>query len=101
MKNSLRLAILSFAILIMGMLSMSIAYGQTRGSITATTRTGPTSTWAPEQITRPVPAWSGIYFNPFHQRQLSPLRPYSILPQHRLTTYRTLLLSNGSVIRIR
>jgi hypothetical protein len=101
MKNSLRPAILIFGILIMGMLSMNIAYGQTRIIKTATMQTGPAVRRAPLQRIKPFPARSGIYFRQSWQRPLIKTTSSSIQSQQRLTTYRTLLLPKGNVIRIR
>jgi len=101
MKNSLRPAMLIFGILITGMLSMNIVDGQARNIKTATMQTGPTIKGGPLRRIKPFSAWSGTYSRQSWQHPLIQTRSSSILPQQRLTTYRTLLLPKGNVIRIR
>ncbi len=101
MKKSLRPAMLIFGILITGMLSMNIVYGQARNIKTATRQTGPTVKGGALRRIKPFPAWSGMSFRQSWQHPLIQPRSSSILPQQRVTTYRTLLLTNGNVIRIR
>ena len=100
MKNSIRLAIFLFGVLLTGLLPTN-ASGQTRTVNTVSRQMAPATTWAPVQGIRPFPAWSDIWFSPFRQTQVSPIRPISILPQPQVTIYRTLLLPNGNIIRIR
>ena len=89
MNNSLKPSSLVLAILITGMLSVSIAYGQTRRSITEIRRMGPTLTRAPLQRPISLRPWSGLYFSQNRQRQLVQQRPYRFLQQQRLTRYQT------------
>lgn len=74
MKNRLQSSILAF--LIIGLLSISVAYGQTRTN-TATRRIGPTLTSAPLRMTRPVWSWPSWRINqPRIQQQQPAYRTY-------------------------